>query len=222
MTCRPPSWYANTMTTAHTDDSVSFAKAMEGIDAANAADPTLVDFEGAQVPYELFYSRQVTRWVERLRPNASAALRLAARSQHICRWVVPRKSYPMTRPGYLKWRSDLKKIHAEKSQEILGNAGCSPELITRVRSLNLKENLGHDDELQVLEDALCLVTLEHQLADLIRKTEPEKLTSILQKTWKKMSPAAHDIALTLPYTEDQKQVLAVALTPPASEEAPAS
>lgn len=208
------------MTTANNDGagSATFEKAMAGIDAANADDPTTVEIEGTQVPYELFYSRQVTRWVERLRPDASAALRLAARSQHICRWVVPRKSYPMTRPGYLKWRADLKKIHAQKSEEILSQAGCSPELIARVRSLNLKENLGRDEELQVLEDALCLVTLEHQLDDLIRKTEPEKLTSILQKTWKKMSPAAHELALALPYTEDQKRVLEVALTPAAPDE----
>ncbi len=82
-----------------------------------------------------------------------------------------------------------------------------------MRSLNLKENLGSDAELQVLEDALCLVTLEHQLADLMRKTEPEKLITILQKTWKKMSPAAHELALTLDYTPEQQEVLGKALAP---------
>jgi Domain of unknown function (DUF4202) len=205
------------MTTPILAEQRAFEAAKEGIDEANAADPTSFEFQGTRVPYELFYAQQLTRWVLRLRPDASSSLLLAARCQHICRWEIPRNSYPMTRAGYLKWRTDLKKFHATKSGEILARAGCSPELIARVRSLNLKENLGHDEELQVLEDALCLVTLEYQLADLIRKTEPEKLTSILQKTWKKMSQAAHEMALALPYTDEQKKVLEVALAPSTPE-----
>lgn len=212
----------SSMTTSHSEEQRIFAAAIEAIDAANAADPTVIEIEGTSVPYELFYARQLTRWVETLRPDASTALRLAARCQHICRWVMPRKSYPMTRPGYLKWRADLKQFHAQRSAEILTAAGYSPDLIARVRSLNLKENLGKDDELQTLEDALCLVTLEYQLADLIRKTEPEKLTTILQKTWKKMSPAGHELALTIAYTEEQKRVLEIALAPPAETQAPSA
>lgn len=207
------------MSTDTAEEKRAYAEAIENIDTANGADPTLIEYNGQSVPYELFYARELTKWVEHLRPDASLALRLAARCQHICRWMSPRSSYPMNRVGYLKWRADLKKFHAEKSEEILTQAGCSPEIIARVRSLNLKENLGRDEELQTLEDALCLVTLEHQLADLIRKTEPEKLTSILQKTWKKMSPQGHATALTLSYTDEQKRVLEIALapTPPLKE-----
>jgi hypothetical protein len=63
----------------------------------------------------------------------------------------------------------------------------------------------------VLEDALCLVTLQHQLTDLIAKTESEKMVSILQKTWKKMSPAAREQALALQYSEREKKLLQRAL-----------
>ena len=118
----------------------------------------------------------------------------------------------MTRAGYLKWRTDLKQFHAKKSGEILDESGCSPELAERVQELNLKENLGHDEELQILEDALCLVTLQYQLTDLIRKTDPEKMISILRKTWKKMSAQARDEALRLPYPDDQRQLLSQALS----------
>jgi hypothetical protein len=45
--------------------------------------------------------------------------------------------------------------------------------------------------------SLCLVTLQYQLADLIAKTPPAKIIEILQKTWKKMSKAAHEHALAL-------------------------
>jgi hypothetical protein len=56
------------------------------------------------------------------------------------------------------------------------------------------------------------VTLQYQLTDLIQKTDPEKMVSILQKTWKKMSSQARDEALRLPYSEDQRSLLAKALS----------
>jgi inorganic triphosphatase YgiF len=189
----------------------AFKEAILRFDEANSADPNTVAVDGKAVPYELFYALRLTEWVERLSPNASPALLLAARCQHICRWMIPRSSHPMTRAGYLKWRTDLKQFHAQKSGELLTESGCSPELVSRIQELNLKKNLGHDDELQILEDALCLVTLQYQLTDLVRKTEPEKMISILQKTWKKMSAQGRDEALRLSYPDDQKSLLSQAL-----------
>jgi hypothetical protein len=190
----------------------AFQQAIRQFDEANSADPNFVPIDGKSVPYELFYAQRLTEWVERLSPSPSPALRLAARCQHICRWMIPRSSYPMTRAGYLKWRMDLKQFHAEKSGQILSQSGCSPDLIGRVQELNLKKNLGQDPELQILEDALCLVTLQYQLTDLVQKTEPDKLISILQKTWKKMSAQAREEALRLSYPEDQKTLLSQALS----------
>ena len=194
------------------NDQPAFQEAIRRFDDANHADPNIITIDGKPVPYELFYAQRLTEWVERLSPRASPALRLAARCQHICRWMIPRSSYPMTRAGYLKWRTDLKQFHAKKSGEIMADSGCSEPLVARVQQLNLKKNLGQDEELQVLEDALCLMTLQYQLTDLVRKTEPEKMISILQKTWKKMSAQARDEALRLSYPEDQKSLLSQALT----------
>ena len=166
---------------------------------------------GLAQPYELLYSKWVFEWVLRLCPQPSEALLLAARCQHICRWMIPRKSYPMTRVGYLKWRADLKQFHAQKSAGILRETGYAEDVIARVGELNLKKNLANDPECQVLEDALCLVTLQHQLTDLIDKTEPEKMAGILQKTWRKMSPTARDEALALPYSDRETALLKRAL-----------
>lgn len=188
-----------------------FDEALRRFDDENSRDPNVVIIDGASHPYELLYSKWVTDWVLRLCPSPSEALLLAARCQHICRWMIPRKSYPMTRAGYLKWRADLKQFHAQKSAAILREVGYGEDMVSRVEELNLKKNLAHDPECQVLEDALCLVTLQHQLADLIDKTEPEKLVSILQKTWKKMSPAAHEQALALQFSEREKELLQRAL-----------
>ena len=188
-----------------------FAEALRRFDDENARDPHVVTADGVAQPYELLYAKWVAGWVLRLCPEPSEALLLAARCQHICRWMIPRKSHPMTRAGYLKWRADLKQFHAQKSAGILRDVGYAEDVVARVGELNLKKNLAHDPECQVLEDALCLVTLQHQLTDLIDKTEPEKMVGILQKTWKKMSPAAREEALALPFSERETELLQRAL-----------
>ncbi|MGA8656754.1 MAG: DUF4202 domain-containing protein [Chthoniobacterales bacterium] len=194
-----------------------FSEAIRRFDQENGRDPNLVVVDGVAHPHELLYAKRLTDWVVRLHPQASEALLLAARCQHICRWMMPRSSYEMTRSGYLRWRNDLKRFHAKKSAEILREVGYAEEVVGRVQDLNLKKQLGHDLECQVLEDALCLVTLQYQLADLSSKTDHDKMVSILQKTWKKMSPAAREHALALPYPEEAKKLLQQALAPIARE-----
>jgi len=95
-------------------NSSRFQDAIGRIDAANAKDPHSI---------ELPYAKRLSGWVERLAPNASEELRLAARAQHVCRWIIPRESYPAGRIGYLKWREDLKQFHAQKAGEILREVG---------------------------------------------------------------------------------------------------
>jgi len=151
--------------------------------------------------------------VLKLCPEASEELRLAARCQHLCRWMVPRDSYPMTRAGYLKWREGLKHFHAEKAGRILREVGYPAEVIARVQSLNLKKDFPNDAEGRVLEDALCLVFLEHQFGDLASKTAEDKTINALQKSWQKMTPAAQAQALKLPYSPQQLALLEKALKP---------
>src|SRR6185436_1149343 len=117
------------------------------------------------------------------------------------------ESYPMTRPGYLKWREDLKKFHAERAGEVLRDAGYPDELIQRVQSLNLKKNFPNDPEGRVLEDALCLVFLERQLSPLADKTAEDKVITALQKSWQKMTPAAHAEALKLAYAPRERALI---------------
>jgi len=190
-----------------------FDEAIRRFDEENSQDPHQEGEGGTMHPRELLYARRLTEWVRRLDPGASERLLLAARSQHVCRWMIPRSSYEMTRAGYLRWRADLKKFHAGKTAEILREVGYDEGIIREVQDLNLKKNLGHDPECQVLEDALCLVTLQYQLADLVARTEPEKMVGILQKTWKKMSPVARGEALKLEYSAEEKAVLERALAP---------
>ncbi|MCH6255723.1 DUF4202 domain-containing protein [Puniceicoccaceae bacterium K14] len=188
-----------------------FIAALSLIDEANAQDPNRVDVKGESIGYELYFSQQLVSWVLKLRENASEELLLASRSQHIRRWESPRKDYPEGRAGYLKWRADLKKFHAEKTAEILEKCGYEKEAIDRVSSLNLKKDLRKDEECQTLEDALCLVFLEKQFAKFRQKTDRETMVGILRKTWGKMSADGHAAALGLAMGEEELELVKEAL-----------
>ncbi|HWH70276.1 MAG TPA: DUF4202 domain-containing protein, partial [Candidatus Sulfotelmatobacter sp.] len=109
-------------------DVPRFEAALRRFDEENARDPNLESVAGASQPRELVYAQWLTAWVLRLCPEASEALRLAARCQHLCRWQVPRETYPMTRAGYLQWRAHLKQFHAQKAGEILRELDYSADL----------------------------------------------------------------------------------------------
>jgi len=194
-------------------DPQRFEAALRRFDEENSRDPNHEMVDGMAQPREVVYARWLTDWVLKLCPEASEALRLAARCQHLCRWLVPRNSYPMTRIGYLQWREGLKKFHAQKAGEILREVGYDEETIRRVQSLNLKKDLPKDRETRVLEDALCLVFLERQLAELAAKTSEDKVVNALQKSWKKMTPQAREVALTLSYGSHEKALVEKALRP---------
>ena len=117
----------------------------------------------------------------------------------------------MTRAGYLKWREGLKQFHAQKAGDILREVGYPEEVIARVQNLNLKKNFPQDAEGRVLEDALCLVFLERQFAELASKTDDDKMINALQKAWKKMTPAAQGLAQKLSYDPRQQGLLEKAL-----------
>src|SRR5882724_5239435 len=188
-------------------DTNRFEAAIRRFDSANSLDPNLEIVEGIARPRELVYAERLRHWVLKLCPDASEELRLAARCQHLCRWMVARSSYPMTRPGYLKWREDLKKFHAEKAGDILRVVGYPAETVAKVQALNLKKNFPQDPDSRVLEDALCLVFLEFQFAELAAKTTDDKMINALQKAWKKMTPAAQKLAQQLTYNFREKGLL---------------
>ena len=192
-------------------DAARFAAAIRRFDEENSRDPNIVVVDGAPHPRELVYARWLSDWVIKLNPHASETLRLAARCQHLCRWMIPRNSYPMTRPAYLQWREALKKFHAQKAGEILTEVGYPEDVIRRVQELNLKKQFPQDPESRVLEDALCLVFLERQLADLASKTSDDKVVNALQKSWRKMTPAAQAEALKISYDPREKALLDRAL-----------
>jgi len=178
-------------------DATQFQQAIARFDAANAEDPNRESWQGEAQPKELLYARRISGWLERLNPDASEALRLAVRAQHIRRWTIPRRDYPPGKAGYKRWRSTLARFHAETAGAMLVDVGYDAETIRRVQALIRKEQLKQDPEAQCLEDAACLVFLENDFADFAQKHDEAKVIDIVRKTWKKMSPAGHAAALGL-------------------------
>ncbi len=192
-----------------------FERARAAIDAANADDPNRIVVRGEDRPKEQAHAEMVTEWVQRLRPDASDELLLAARAHHVRRWESPRDSYPPGRAGYLRWRRALHDHHAHLVGEILGDADYEPATIERVQEIVRKRNLARDSDVQALEDALCLVFLETQFDELNARVDPEKMDDVIRKTLVKMSGDGKELAGTLPLGADARAALERALTPPA-------
>jgi hypothetical protein len=53
-----------------------------------------------------------------------------------------------------------------------------------------QQNIKTDHEVQVMEDALCLVFLEFQYEDFRKEHDEEQVTRIIRKTWKKIATMA--------------------------------
>ncbi len=193
--------------------SERLAALLARIDACNREDPTPELVDGIPQPRELVYAQRLTDWVVRLNPQASEALRIAARGQHICRWTIARQQYETGRRGYLRWRETLKAFHADKVAALMREVGYPEEMIARVRALMSKRQLSHDPDTQTLEDALCLVFLETQFADLRHKTLEEKMREIVRKTWVKMSEQGRSAALALNLSAEDQAFLVQAIRP---------
>lgn len=152
---------------------------LEAIDAVNAQDPV--------AGRALLYGQRMSARLEAFALGASDALQIAARAQHIERWIVPRDSYPIDRIGYLKWRKDLQHHHAQRTGGLMAAAGYGEDEIARVGALLRKEGLKSNADTQTLEDVICLVFLEHEAPEFIAKHDDAKVSDILAKTARKMS-----------------------------------
>ncbi|MFI5356337.1 MAG: DUF4202 domain-containing protein [Opitutales bacterium] len=174
-----------------------YAQARHLIDAAHAADPHRAP-DGQ--PAELVYADRVEHWVARLAPDAAPPLRLAARCQHLERFLTPRTTFPEGKVGYLQWRKSLYAKQAARARELLLAAAVPPAEADAVARWVSKTDLKQDPGSQALEDAAVLVFLENEIGAFAaqhRDYPRDKFVDILRKTWRKLSPAARSLAAAL-------------------------
>jgi protein-tyrosine-phosphatase len=185
-------------------------KARAALDAVHATEPA----PPIGKPSELAYAGHVEQWITRLIEQPSLALRLAARAQHLERWAIPRSSFPMDKPGYLTWRKTVHQRQGERAKEILTKAGMDAVTSERVGVLVAKAAPKGDAEAQALEDAACLTFLATELGDFASHHPDytrEKFIDIIRKTWRKMSPRGHQLALTIPLSDGLKELVKAAV-----------
>lgn len=186
-------------------------QALARIDEANQDDPNLENIEGHPVPKEVLYAQRMSDWLKKLAPSAPETLQIAAHAQHIRRWEIPRDEYPKGLSGYLAWRNRLYHFHAEETAKLMQTVGYDEEAIQAVKRLLLKNPSQHTPESQTLEDTACLVFIEYYFDEFAKKYTDAKLVDIVRKTWIKMSPAAHEAALSLDHSERAKTIFGQAL-----------
>jgi hypothetical protein len=193
------------------DGTERYRRAIAGIDAANAADPVTIVVDGEERPKEQAHAEFMTAWVTRLDPSATEVQLIAARAHHLRRWTVPRSSYPDGRAGYLRWRTALRKQHAEEVAAILESEGYDADEVEAVQRIIRKEGLGTDPAVQVQEDALCLVFLQTQLAGTVDQLGDDHVVEVIRKTAAKMSPAARDHIGAVAMRDHDRDLIARAL-----------
>ena len=183
------------------------------IDSANSHDPR--DHHGE--PLALAQGRIAEEWVMRLSPQASDALRLAARAHHLCRWELSRSDYPPGRAGYLRWRRAQQQRHARDLAAIADRAGLDVVVSARAAEIVSKQGLGSDPEVQTFEDAVSLTFLMTELGPVaIRLADDTKAVSIVVKTLAKMSSAGREqaqaLAASRQLSAQSQRMLAAAMT----------
>lgn len=189
-------------------NSEQFQRAFDAFDAYNAQDPNQETYAGTSYPKELLYARRMTDRLAAYAPHVPEYLQLAARCQHIGRWQIARKSYPMDRVGYLKWRNQLKTHHATVAGDILQACGYDMNTIEIVKFLLLKRELQQNPDTQLLEDVICLVFIEFYLEDFAAQHDEAKVIDIIRKTMKKMTSRAIQYTVTeLPMTDRVKTLI---------------
>ena len=194
------------------DDRDRFEATIKAIDQANSEDPHVVLVGGKEISKELLYSQRMTETLFQYDGEPQEALQLAARGQHIKRWTIPRGEYPMDRKGYLQWRTKLKLMHASLMEEIMATNGYEAEIIKQVKLLINKNKLKTDPASQQLEDVVCLVFLKHYFTDFLQKHDDDKVISILQKTWQKMTEKGRNQALQIAFDGKAAELITTALT----------
>jgi len=182
----------------------SLKQAIQLLDQANADDP--------KNGVELLYSQRMLNTLQGFKKDASGPLTLACYAQHVCRWKLARKDYPTGLEGYLKWRTDLAKLHASVLADVMQQSGFSDDDIKLASNIIQKKRLKKDPEAQTMEDVSCLVFLNHYFDPFIEKHSEERIIDIVQKTWAKMSDEGHAAALELALPEHLQALVLKALS----------
>jgi hypothetical protein len=178
---------------------------LSAINCINNEDPNTIIFNDITYAKEYIYGIQMSETLEKYWPDANEFLKIAVRAQHIKRWHLKRNEFDEGKTGYFKWRKALGKFHAQLAHNIMLKHQYTALEAEKTAAIIRKESFKSNSDSQALEDVACLVFLQYYFDDFaekfIAKDNEAKIIRIVQKTWGKMSPKAHKIALSLTLPE---------------------
>lgn len=192
-------------------DARRYRAATDAMLRVHAQDPRRERDADGEQPVELLYTRRLVAWIDRLESAPSEELLLAAHGLHLSRWTIPRDTYPRTRQAYHDWRDRLRALHADETEAVLRECLYDDATVERVRALVLRSTYPDDPESRLIEDAVSLLLLERQLGEFAAKTERPKTLRVIRRVWRRMTPRAQELALSLPLTPDGARLVREAI-----------
>jgi hypothetical protein len=164
-----------------------YLEAIRRIDDIHIIDPSVEIIDGKEIKAELLYSNRMLAILEKVEPNSSFELKLAAKCQHMSRWSIPRGTLPMDKKGYYQWRTAVMEYQLKVTTAVLKDSGIDnysiDEIVDTLKSKADKTNVNAS----IIEDTACLTFIKWYLVSFAGQFDVEKAKGILAKTAKKMS-----------------------------------
>jgi hypothetical protein len=158
-------------------------------------------------PAELLYSQRMLLMLERVAPESSYILKIAAQCQHLRRWGIPRADYPLDRRGYLQWRRVVLEFQVKQATEILNRLNMDESDIYLITDILKNQGNKMHVNSQNIEDTACLVFLKWYLFPFSIKHESSKVDDILKKTTRKMSERGLSLIQSIELTQSVNEIV---------------
>ena len=125
--------------------------------------------------------------LQKVQPNASLELQMAAQCQRISRWSIPRTTFSMDKKGYYQWRAAIMEHQLSVTSSVLKQAEINQQSIEIVVDTLKNKADKTNINASIIEDTACLTFIKWYLVPFAGQFDPEKAKVILQKTANKMS-----------------------------------
>ena len=166
---------------------IQYIKAVELINSVHNQDPNSETIDGVDIKAELLYSQRMLSILQKVQPNASLELQMAAQCQHISRWSIPRTTFSMDKKGYYQWRAAIMEHQLSVTSSVLKQAEINEQSIEIVVDTLKNKADKTNINASIIEDTACLTFIKWYLVPFAGQFDPEKAKVILQKTANKMS-----------------------------------
>jgi hypothetical protein len=186
-----------------------YKTATELIDSVHYQDPSTETIDGVEIKAELLYSNRMLAVLEKVAPDASFELKLAAKCQHISRWSIPRATFPVGKKGYYDWRAAIMAHQLNVSTSVLKQAEINDQSIEIIVDVLKNKADKTNQNASIIEDTACLTFIKWYLVPFTGQFDAAKAKIILQKTAGKMSERGLGLLPEMELSEEVHQVLAL-------------